>query len=101
MQTPTIFQLGKLSSVIEEINKGIGSTLTFISQSERCGLEISLTFPNLVNDIGEINAVLEKIYNYFGLKNTDFSTSIESGYGKTRVILKSTIQELVITASNR
>lgn len=101
MNTPTIFQLGKLSNVIKEINDGIGSSWTYISFGENSDLNISLTLPYLQNDIEEINRTVEKIQNYFGLSKNDFKAAVETGYEKIKVVLSGVDQELTISVSNR
>lgn len=101
LETPSIFQIGRLSNIIEEINKGTGSTWTYISYGDNSNLKLSLTFPKLVNDIDQINSTIQEIHNYFGLKKNEFSTSLVTAYGKVEILLSSINQGLTISISSR
>lgn len=100
LETPSIFQIGKLSNIVEEINKGTRSTWTYISYDDN-NLKVSLTFPNLVNDFDQINSTIQEIHDYFGLKKSEFTTSIVTAYGKVEILLSSINQGLTISISSR
>lgn len=101
LETPSIFQIGRLSNIIEEINKGTGSTWTYISYGDNGNIKLSLTFPDLVNDIEQINSTVQEIHNYFGLKKNEFTASILTAYGKVEIMLSSVNQGLTISVSSR
>lgn len=87
MKTPTVFQLGKLSNVIKEINNGIGSKWTFISSGTESDLSVSLTLPDLTSELESINKVKDKIIKYFGLNENELKMTVNSGYSKIELVL--------------
>ncbi|MCY9593979.1 hypothetical protein PC41400_14700 [Paenibacillus chitinolyticus] len=101
MQTPSIFQLGKLSNLLDEINKGTGSVWSFVSCGSDSAMTVSLTFPNLTSDLESINNSKNKITEYFGLDESDKRVSISSGYGKTELSIILESQQIIIKVTNK
>ncbi|MFE4571337.1 hypothetical protein [Paenibacillus chitinolyticus] len=101
MQTPTVFQLGKLSNLFDEINKGTGSVWSFISSRSESDLVVTLTFPNLTSELDSINTNKNKIIGYFGLSENDVKVTVNSSYGKTELSFILESQQVVIKVTNK
>jgi hypothetical protein len=100
MEAPTIFLIGKLSNVIDEVKKVTGSTHIYVSSGEN-RFRITLTTPELTNDINSINSMKEKMFNIFGLNEPDTGVTIEHSYRTTRLNLINKQQQLEIIIESR
>jgi hypothetical protein len=101
MSTPTVFQLGKLENVVKEINEGTGSVHTFVSQAQGSAISISLTLPEMSNDIRDLDKVASKLLDYFGLAKDDVAITAENGYHRTRMVILSKSTGLEIKVSSK